>query len=101
LRLIINENGILTTYYKGDKVAEVNTSLPVEKGSALLTTPNSQFLYLVDNSLARIYVLSKEAGSLVRTLKIGSNEPILTASITEAETIFIVSKDNRVWTITP
>jgi len=98
---VIAENGILTTYYKGDKVAEVNTSIPVEKGSALLTTAGSSYLYLVDKTFGRIYVLTKEAGSLIKTLKLESNRPIIEASIGDDQTIYILSSDNKVWKVTP
>jgi hypothetical protein len=98
---IIAESGILTTYYKGDKVAEVNTSIPVEKGSALLTTAESEYLYLVDKTLGRIYVLTKEAGSLIKTLKLNNQEPIAEASMGEDQTIYILSSDNKIWKVTP
>jgi len=98
---VINENGILATYYKGDKIAEMNTSTPVDKGSALLTTQNSAFLYIVNKSFGRIYVITKEAGNLVKTLKLGNEEPIVEASIGDDGTIYLLSKDNKVWKVVP
>ncbi|MDP3697266.1 MAG: hypothetical protein Q8R55_04555 [Candidatus Taylorbacteria bacterium] len=98
---IINEGGVLTTYYKGDKVAEVSTSIPADKGSALLTTQNSTFLYLVDKGLGRIYVITKEAGNLIKTIKLDNDEPIVDASMADDETIYLLSKDNKVWKVTP
>ena len=98
---VIAESGVLTAYYKGDKVSEVNTSIPVSKGSAMLTKTDSAYLYLVDKSLVRIYVLTKEAGSLFKTLKLDSEEPIVSASMADDETIYILSSDNKVWKVTP
>lgn len=98
---VINEGGVLTTYYKGDKVAEVSTSIPADKGSALLTAKDSAFLYLVDKSLGRIYVITKEAGNLIKTLKLDSDEPIVDASMADDETIYLLSKDNKVWKVIP
>ncbi len=98
---VINEGGVLTTYYKGDKVAEVSTSIPADKGSALLTSQNSAFLYLVDKSLGRIYVITKEAGNLIKTIKLDSEEPIVDASMADDETIYLLSKDNKVWKVVP
>lgn len=98
---VINEGGTLTVYYRGDKVAEINTSIPVEKGSALLTAANSANLYLIDKSFGRIYIIAKETGILEKTLKLNSQEPIIDASITDDGMLYILSKDNKVWKITP
>lgn len=98
---VISENGILAKYYKGDKVAEVNTSIPVSKNSILLTTKDSLSLYLIDKEQNRIYVIGKEAGNLTKTLKISSDSVIVSGSIAEDETLYLLSGDNKVWKIKP
>lgn len=98
---VVNESGIISVYYKGDKTADINTSIPTEKGSALLTTKDSAFLYLVDKSLGRIYVITKEAGALLKTLKLNNEEPIVDASMADDGAIFLLSKDNKVWKVVP
>lgn len=98
---VLTENGIMTTYYKGDKTSEVNTSIPVNKDDILLTTANSSSLFLVDKSHNRIYVISKDTGSVIKTLKIAGSPFIIGGSIGDDETIYLLSKDNKVWTVKP
>lgn len=98
---ILTESGIMDTFYKGDKVSEINTGIPVNKNSILLTTSKSTSLYLVDKELNRIYVLSKDSGALTKTLKIAGDPFIVGGSIGDDETIYLISKDNKVWKVTP
>jgi len=97
---VLNKSGLLTIYYKGEKLKELNTYLFPDSGnSLLLTTKNSDNLYLVDKKLGRIYILTKEGGLLIKTLKIDSTEPIIDAYIDNNQAIYLLTKDNRIWKI--
>jgi len=98
---IISQNGILTTYYKGEKESEVSTSIPVDSESILLTTPDSKSLFLVDKSMGRVYVLSKSSGTLEKTIKLSSDQPLVSASMSDGGVIYLLTADNNVWKITP
>ena len=95
---VISKNGIITTYYKGQKKNEANTPIAVDASSLLLTTPDSASLYVVNKTMGRIYVLKKDTGSLVKTLKINANQAITDATIDSAETLYILS-DNKIWKV--
>ncbi len=98
---VITKDGTLATYYKGDKTAEVSTAIPVSDDSIFLTTTDSKNLYLVDKNLNRIYVITKDSGSIVKTIKISGEPFIVSASINDSETIYLLSKDDKVWEVKP
>ena len=96
---VINSSGTLATYYKGEKVSETNTLIVSSEGDVLLTSTDSDKLYLVNKKLARIYELDKESKTLIRTLKVGSSEPFVDAYLLGDSTIIITTKDGRIWEI--
>jgi len=98
---VMSKTGILTTFYRGKKTAEVNTSIPISQDSILLTTEDSSFLYLVDKKMGRIHMVAKETGAIFKTLKLNNQEPITDATIDENESIFILTADNKIWKIAP
>jgi hypothetical protein len=98
---IVNQDGILTTYYKGEKESEVSTSIPVDSSGSLLTSAESKLLYLVDKKMGRIYVLSKSDGTLQKTIKLSSDQPLVSATMSEGGVIYLLTADNKVWKITP
>lgn len=96
---VMNHSGTLTTFYKGEKVSEINTFIVSNSNDVLLTSKDSNKLYLVNKSLARIYELDKESKSLIRTIKIGSSEPFVDAYLHGNSAIIITAKDGRIWEI--
>jgi len=96
---IISKDGILATYFRGEKVSEVATSLSVNDNHLLLTHNDALSLYLVDTKTGRIYILDKKTGTLLKTLKIGSQEPIVTATLATDNTIYFLTQDNKIWKI--
>lgn len=94
---VMNNSGTLSVYYKGEKVSETNTFIVSQNGDVLLTSKDSDKLYLVNKMLARIYELDKKSGSLIRTLKVGSSEPFVDAYLVGNSTIIIVTPDGRIW----
>lgn len=99
---VMSKNGILTGYYKGAKVSEVNTSIPVDENNFFLTVTGSPDLYLVNKTLGRTYVISKDSGSVIKTLRLGEGAAtIISGSISADGTIYLLSKDNKVWKVTP
>ena len=98
---ILTQNGSLATYYKGSKESEVSTSIPVNSNSVLLANAESSFLYLIDKTLGRIYVLTKASGSLEKTIKLNNDQPLLNASISDEGIIYLLTGDKKVWEVTP
>ncbi len=98
---ILSESGTLAVYYKGEKESEVSTSIPVNSESVLLTTRDSAQLYLVDKKMGRIYVLNKSSGSLEKTIKVNSDQPLVSASMSDSGVIYLLTADNKVWKVVP
>jgi len=96
---VMNNSGTLVTYYKGEKVSETDTFIVSGAGDVLLTSTDSDKLYLINKTLARIYELDKESKTLIRTLKVGSSEPFVEAYLLGDSTIIITTKDGRIWEI--
>lgn len=98
---VITQNGYLAAYYKGDKQSEVNTSIPVSPEDAFMTTSGLTSLYLIDKKMGRIYVLNKSSGSLEKTIKLNNEQPLISASISDAGAVYLLTSDNKVWKIVP
>ena len=96
---VMNNSGTLATFYKGEKVSETNTFIVSNSNDALLTSKDSDKLYVINKSLSRVYELDKKSKSLIRTLKIGSSEPFVDAYLHGNSTIIITTKDGRIWEI--
>ena len=96
---VLNDSGLLATYYRGEKKKEISTFLLAGENSTLATTKESKNLYLINKGLNRIYIISKESGSLVKTLRIGSNEPITEAYLDKDGVIYFTTSDNRIWKV--
>lgn len=96
---VLNKSGVLSVYFRGGKIGEFNTAVLPEEKSKLLTAKDSKTLYLVNQTLGRIYLINKESGTLEKTLVIGSSEPIENAFLGEGEIINIISKDNKIWEV--
>ena len=96
---VMNKTGVLYTYYKGEKVSDANTMIVSTDDSVLMTSKNSDKLYLADKKLARIYEIDKNSGSLVRTLKIGSPESLTGAYLYGDTNIIVTTSDGRIWEV--
>lgn len=96
---IYSSNGTLSKYYKGKLAMETKTDVPIDESYQLLGSVDSQNLYIISKKLGRIYVISKSNGSLVKTLKIGSSEPIREAYIGSADDIYFMAADGRFWKV--
>ena len=96
---VMNKTGVLYTYYKGEKVSDANTMIVSTDDSVLMTSKNSDKLYLADKKLARIYEIDKNSGSLVRTLKIGSSESLTGAYLYGDTSIMVTTSDGRIWEV--
>lgn len=96
---VLNKSGLLTTYYKGEKQSEINTLVLPDDSSVLATTKDSQYLYLINKNMGRIYLLSKATGTLFKTIKVSSQEAFSEAYLDGDEAIYLVSKDNKIWKV--
>ena len=95
----MNGSGTLAVFYKGEKVSDTNTFIVSDPGDVLLTSKDSDKLYLVNKTLARIYELDKESKSLIKTLKAGSSEPFVDAYLYENNVLIVTTPDGRIWEI--
>lgn len=96
---VLNNAGLLSVYFRGGKIGEFNTLILPEEKSKLLTAKDSKVLYLVNQTLGRIYLINKAAGTLEKTLVIGSSEPVENAFLGNDETLYIISKDGKIWEV--
>ena len=96
---VLSTNGMLTTYFKGAQTSQVPVNLFPNSGTLMLATPESSFLFLADTQMNRIYVINRKDGSLVKTMKIGSAEPMVHAALGPNDTLYFLTKDNKIWKI--
>ena len=96
---VLNKSGLLTTYYRGEKENEINTLVLPDESSVLATTKDSQYLYLINKNIGRIYLISKATGTLFKTIKVSSQEAFVEAYLDQDEAIYLVSKDNKIWKV--
>ena len=96
---VLNKSGLLTTYYKGEKKNEINTLVLPDDSSVLATTKDSQYLYLINKNMGRIYLISKATEVLFKTIKVSSQEAFTAAYLDQDEVVYLVSKDNKIWKV--
>jgi len=96
----MNAQGTLSTYYQGERENVVATGLAVTADHQLLSSNEGLSLYLFNKKTGRISVLDKKTGTLLKTLRIGSEQSITAAAISPNGTVYFVTADNKVWKIT-
>ena len=96
---ILNKSGLLTTYYRGEKQNEINTLLLPDDSSVLATTKDSQYLYLINKNMGRIYLISKATGTLSKTIKVSNQEAFDQAYLDQDEAVYLISKDGKIWKV--
>src|SRR3989338_2287723 len=95
---VLNKSGLVTKYYKGDKVNEFNTSVASED-VAFLTAKDLPGLYLINKKLGRIYVADKETGAFVKVVKLGNTEPFTNAYLDAQGVVYLTSQDSKIWKV--
>ncbi|HEY4520301.1 MAG TPA: hypothetical protein VJJ72_00645 [Candidatus Paceibacterota bacterium] len=95
---VLSDSGTLVSYFKGKKETESQTYLTPSSDTILLTSKDSTSLYLVHRVLGRIHVVNKANGSLEKTLKLGTMEPLLNVTLGENK-IFFSTPDARIWMV--
>ncbi|KKT81614.1 MAG: hypothetical protein A3B99_00655 [Candidatus Yanofskybacteria bacterium RIFCSPHIGHO2_02_FULL_44_12b] len=97
---VLNKLGQLTVYYKGEKTKEFNSDLFVSpENDILLTTKDSPNLYVVNKKLARIYVITKDSGSLSAVFRTESVGSVLAAYADKDGTIYLFNNQDQVWEV--
>ena len=96
---VLNKSGLLTTYYKGEKQSEINTLVLADDSTVFATTKDSKYLYLINKSVGRIYLIAKDTGILTKTIKISSQEAFSEAYLDQDEAVYLLSKDNKIWKV--
>ncbi len=94
---IMTTSGTITVYYKGKKIGEASTSLIPAASDVFTTESESPSLMLVQKQSGRIYIIDKKTLSLVQTLKVGTADPILSAVAGLENSVYFVTKDNKIW----
>ena len=94
---IMTTNGAVTVYYKGKKIGEASTTLIPAASDVFTTESESPSLMLVEKQGGRIYIIDKKTLSLVQTLKVGTTDPILSAAAGPENSIYFITKDNKIW----
>lgn len=95
---IFGKNGIITKYYRGEKIKEFNTSITADD-SVLLTAKDIPGLYLINKKLGRIYVIDKESGSIIKVVKIGNTDSLIAVYLDNQGIVYLTTQDNKIWRI--
>lgn len=96
---VLTKGGTLLTYFRGEKKSEVATSLNVSSDDLFITNADGPSLYLLNKQAGRIYVLDKKTGTLLKTWKVGNQNPIVTAALGSDNTFYFATQDNKIWKI--
>jgi len=96
---IMTKQGMLITYFRGEKKSEVATTFSVGDGDLLLTNADGPSLYLFSKNAGRIYVFDKKTGTLLKTFRIGTENPLVTATVDAENVLYFVTQDNKIWKI--
>ena len=104
-RIIVDGNvytmshaGELVTYYKGKKKTSVQTSLTPSDAWRLVPGTDGMFA-IADSGHMRMYEFSLADGTLTRTLKVDSDQPLILMNEGPDGTAIAVTKDNRIWQV--
>lgn len=96
---VMSKSGVLAKYYKGREQSETNTGLIINEHQLFITTNEGSSLYLVDKQMRRIYIIDKKTGTLKRTLKIDSAEPLVSAAVDKTGSVYFTTSDNKIWKV--
>ncbi len=96
---LLDTSGTLATYYKGEKKKEINIAILPGAGNLLLSAPDGNYLFFIDKKINRVYMFDKESGTFVKTMKIDSAEPIISATVDNDNTVYFLTRENKIWRI--
>ncbi len=95
----LNDAGKLIKYYKGKNEAEFDLQLSPSADSRIFTAKDSAFLYLADKTNKKVYVFDKSNGELKTSYDLTAAGQIQDISVSPDGIVWILSADNKVWTI--
>ncbi|MBI2062972.1 MAG: hypothetical protein HYT61_01885 [Candidatus Yanofskybacteria bacterium] len=95
----LTSEGKLFKYFKGEKVGESDLKLIPASGSRIFTSKDSAFIYQTDKANKRVYIFDKTTGEIKTTYKLDTVGTPQDISISPDGTIWILSADNKIWTI--
>ncbi len=93
------EDGKLSKYFKGKKLSELDLQIIPSADSRIFTAKDSAFLYLADKTNKRVYIFDKASGELKTSYDLAATGQIQDISVSPDGTVWILSADNKVWTI--
>ena len=95
----VTTTGTLLTYYKGERTGEVSTGLPVSPASQLFTGVDLPYVYILDTTLNRLYLVDKKSGSLFKTITFPEEHEVVTATVHPNGSLFYLTEDQKVWQV--
>ncbi|MBI2063820.1 MAG: hypothetical protein HYT65_02410 [Candidatus Yanofskybacteria bacterium] len=95
----LTDKGSLIQYFKGKKTGELDLRLTPASDSRIFTFKDSAFIFLADKTNKRIYIFDKTTGELKTTYKLDAVGVPKDISIAPDGTAWILSTDNKIWTI--
>lgn len=96
---VLDKTGTITTYFRGKKTAETKTSTAAEGSTIFMTASDYPSFILFDTKFGRIHFLDKTSGNLTKTYKLGTQDPIIDASLASDGTIYFLTNDNKIWKV--
>lgn len=95
---VMDKAGIITKYFRGEKVTDFNSAILAEN-SVMMTAKDIPGLYIINKKLGRVYIIDKESGTIIKTLKIGNTESLSAVYLDNAGIVYTSTQDGKYWKI--
>ncbi|PIR41150.1 MAG: hypothetical protein COV31_02835 [Candidatus Yanofskybacteria bacterium CG10_big_fil_rev_8_21_14_0_10_46_23] len=97
---VLNGQGQLAIYFKGEKINEQTIGIiPTETGK-LITGNDLDYLVYVDPQILRAMLFDKKTGGLLGSYRLNTvNSEIADVTLTETGELIILTTDQKVWTL--
>jgi hypothetical protein len=92
----LGRDGMLTTYYKGKRTGSVQTPLEPSGTWELIPGPTTDQLAVANADTKRIYIIDM-SGTLLRTLKLDTQQPLVRMGAGRDGSTLFITKDNKIW----
>jgi len=94
----MTHSGMLTTYYKGKKSAQVQAPVSSSGVWRLLPGPDGSLAVAVGDA-RRVYLIDATDGALIRTLKVDSQIPFIHVAPGQNGSILLLTSEGKLWLV--
>lgn len=93
--------GTVTTYFKGERKGQIETSLPIDAASRIYAFENDPKLVITNPALKRAYVIDKTSGAILVSYKLDSIGQLKDAALDSDGVLWLLSADYKLWQLKP